>query len=411
MPDPQQPIEIFCSYANKDELLLKNLETHLSMLKRQGLIVTWHHRQITAGTDWTQAIDTHLNSASVILLLISPDFLASDYCYGTEMMRALERHQANEARVIPILLRPVDWHGAPFAHLRALPTNAKPVTTWSDRDQAFVDVATGIRRAIGDLGQITSSTHDEKPVRAPRDAGKYQTANQGTIQGQVIGDNPTVHQYFYGMDAPLVKQEHKEIQKIKALFLAANPISTNRLAIDEEMRAIEQKVRAAEHREALVFQSTWAVRPDDLLQLLNQYQPHIVHFSGHGSSQGLCLAGENGQARLVSAQALKSLFTTLKDNIRLVFLNACYSHEQALALVETIDCVIGMKESIRDDAATAFASSFYRAVGFGRSIQEAFEQGKTSLLLEGIPEEDIPELLVKEGVDSKKVLLIAPANP
>jgi CHAT domain len=199
--------------------------------------------------------------------------------------------------------------------------------------------------------------------------------------------------------------------KIKALFLAANPRSTNRLAIDEEMHAIEQKLRAAEHRDALVFQSAWAVRPDDLLQLLNQHQPHVVHFSGHGSGEGLSLAGDDGRDRLVSTRALKALFTTLKDNIRLVVLNACYSREQAQALVEIIDCVIGMKESIHDETATAFASSFYRAIGFGRSIQEAFEQGITSLLLEEIAEEDIPELLVKQGVDAKKVVLIAPGNP
>jgi len=199
--------------------------------------------------------------------------------------------------------------------------------------------------------------------------------------------------------------------KIKALFLEANPRSTNRLAIDEEMHAIEQKLRASEHRDALVFQSAWAVRPDDLLQLLNQHQPHVVHFSGHGSGEGLSLAGDDGRDRLVSTRALKALFTTLKDNIRLVVLNACYSREQAQALVEIIDCVIGMKESIHDETATAFASSFYRAIGFGRSIQEAFEQGITSLLLEGIAEEDIPELLVKQGVDAKKVVLIAPGNP
>ncbi len=199
--------------------------------------------------------------------------------------------------------------------------------------------------------------------------------------------------------------------KIKALFLAANPRSTSRLAIDEEMHAIEQKLRAAEHRDALVFQSAWAVRPDDLLQLLNQHQPHIVHFSGHGSGKGLSLAGDDGRDRLVTTRALKMLFTTLKGNIRLVVLNACYSREQAQALVEIIDCVIGMKESIYDDAAIAFASSFYRAIGFGRSIQEAFEQGITSLLLEGIAEEDIPELLIKEGVDTNKVVLIAPGNP
>jgi hypothetical protein len=148
-----------------------------------------------------------------------------------------------------------------------------------------------------------------------------------------------------------------------------------------------------------------------LLQLLNQHKPYIVHFSGHGSSQGLCLAGDNGQERFVTIPALKSLFATLKDNIRLVFLNACYSREQARALVEIIDCVIGMKESIRDDAATAFASSFYRAISFGRSVQEAFEQGKVSLLLEGIPQEDIPELLVKDGIDAKEMILIASENP
>ena len=199
--------------------------------------------------------------------------------------------------------------------------------------------------------------------------------------------------------------------KIKALFLAANPRSTNRLAIDEEMHAIEQKLRAAEHRDALVFRSAWAVRPDDLLQLLNQHQPHIVHFSGHGSGKGLSLVGNDGRDKLVTTRALKMLFATLKDNIRLVVLNACYSREQAQTLVEIIDCVIGMKESIHDDTAIAFASSFYRAIGFGRSIQEAFEQGITSLLLEGIAEEDIPELLVKEGVDANKVVLIEPGNP
>ncbi len=240
------------------------------------------------------------------------------------------------------------------------------------------------------------------------DTEKYQVNNDGTMQSQIIGINKKVEMHFHRNS---ISTEDKGIQKIKALFLAANPTSTPPLAVCEEMRVIEQKVRAAKNRDALTFQSAWAVRPDDLLQLLNQHQPHIVHFSGHGSSEGISLAGENGQERLVTTSALKLLFTTLKDNIRLVFLNACYSHEQALALVETIDCVIGMKESIHDDAAIAFASSFYRAVGFGRSLQEAFDQGITSLLLEGISEKNIPELLVRQGVDANKVLLIAPENP
>src|SRR5947209_7093010 len=108
MPSSSSPVEVFYSYAHKDESFRVKLETHLSLLRRQGLISTWHDRHILPGADWAQAIDTHLEQASVILLLISADFLASDYCYGLEMTRALERDQAKEARVIPIVLRPVD---------------------------------------------------------------------------------------------------------------------------------------------------------------------------------------------------------------------------------------------------------------------------------------------------------------
>ena len=157
MPDSSTPVEVFYSYAHKDETFRNKLETHLSLLRRQGLITIWHDRHILPGNDWSQAIDEHLEQASVILLLISADFLASDYCYGLEMQRALERHQANEARVIPILLRPVDWNNAPFAHLQALPTGAKPITSWRNRDAAFTDVAAGIRRVIEDLSSLSAS--------------------------------------------------------------------------------------------------------------------------------------------------------------------------------------------------------------------------------------------------------------
>jgi len=151
MQDLRKPIEIFCSYAHADEPWRQQLDIHLSLMHRQGLISTWYNRQITAGTEWAQAIDTHLNSASVILLLISPDFFASDYCYGIEMQRALEQQRAGRARVIPILLRSVDRQGAAFAHLKELPTNAEPITTWNNQDEAFTDVATGIRQVIEDL--------------------------------------------------------------------------------------------------------------------------------------------------------------------------------------------------------------------------------------------------------------------
>lgn len=120
------PLEVFYSYADADEDLCIELDKHLSQLRHDGLIAAFHKRQITAGQDWTKVLDQHLSTASVILLLVSADFLASDYCYGVEMMRAMQRHRANEARVIPLLLRPCDWQSTPFGHLEALPKRFYP---------------------------------------------------------------------------------------------------------------------------------------------------------------------------------------------------------------------------------------------------------------------------------------------
>src|SRR5579864_845368 len=133
MSSVSKPIEVFFSYADEDELLRRELEKHLSLLHRQGLIVGWHSRLVAPGIDWTRAVDEHLEQASIILLLISADFLASDYCYGVEVQRALQLHQTKQARVLPILLRPVNWKGAAFEHLQALPTGAKPITTWENQ--------------------------------------------------------------------------------------------------------------------------------------------------------------------------------------------------------------------------------------------------------------------------------------
>ena len=144
-------VELFYSYAHEDEQLRDELSKHLSILQRQGILSAWHDREITAGSEWKGEIDAHLESAQVILLLISADFLASDYCYDVEMKRALERHERNEAIVIPIILRPVSWSGAPFAKLQALPKDAKPVTTWSNRDAAFLSITEGIRDAVSRL--------------------------------------------------------------------------------------------------------------------------------------------------------------------------------------------------------------------------------------------------------------------
>jgi TIR domain len=145
------PYEVFISYSHKDRPLLEDLAAHLSNLRRQKIINPWFDTNIGPGTEWNADLTDHLEKAQIILLLISASFMASDFCHSTEMERAMERHYAHEARVIPIILRPVDWKGAPFSVLQALPSEAKPVTKWSDPDEAFTNVVKGIRRAIEDL--------------------------------------------------------------------------------------------------------------------------------------------------------------------------------------------------------------------------------------------------------------------
>ena len=151
---PPGGIEVFYSYAHTDEPLRDKLEKHLSLLKRQGAIAGWHDRRITAGTVWAGAIDAHLQRAQIILLLISADFLASDYCYGVELQHAMARHEAGQARVIPIILRPVDWHTASFGRLQTLPRDGRPVTRWPDRDEAFLNVAHGLRAVAEELTHL-----------------------------------------------------------------------------------------------------------------------------------------------------------------------------------------------------------------------------------------------------------------
>jgi hypothetical protein len=165
MQIPVKPIQVFYSYAHKDEIFRRELEKHLSNLRQQGFIQEWHDRMIVAGTDWAFDIDTHLNSSALILLLISPDFMESDYCLSIEMTRAMELHKAGEAYIIPILLRPVDWEGAPFAKLQVLPSGARPITLWEDLDQAFLNVSRGIRQVIeqlrsGDLARVVDVSQD-----------------------------------------------------------------------------------------------------------------------------------------------------------------------------------------------------------------------------------------------------------
>lgn len=148
-----KPVKLFYSYSHKDEDLREELVKHLTILKRQGVLEPWQDRDIEAGAEWNQEIERHLNESQIILLLISSDFIASEFCWDNEMERAMKRHDAGEAVVIPIILRSCDWKGAPFGKLQGLPKDMKPVKDWPDRDQAFTNVAQGIRKVAERLAK------------------------------------------------------------------------------------------------------------------------------------------------------------------------------------------------------------------------------------------------------------------
>jgi hypothetical protein len=194
-------------------------------------------------------------------------------------------------------------------------------------------------------------------------------------------------------------------KRVTILFLAANPSSETRLALGREHREVEARIRGGRHRDTLRLESQWAVRPGDLQEALLVHQPHVVHFSGHGNSANeLLLEDDAGHVRAVSGPALAELFRVLRDNVRVVMLNACFSLPQAQAIAAHVDFVVGMGGAISDEAAITFATAFYLGIAYGRSVRTAFDLGISSLMVHGIPEDQTPRLLVREGADAGAIL-------
>ncbi len=184
---------------------------------------------------------------------------------------------------------------------------------------------------------------------------------------------------------------------LRILFLAVNPKDTQRLRLDEEIRDIDDALYRSNLRDKFYIEQQWAVRMDDLQGFLLRYKPDIVHFSGHGSSASEIILEDNtGNSYSVTPHALSRVFSLLKDNIRCVLLNACYSQQQAQAIAQHIDCVVGMTKAIGDAAAIDFARAFYQALGYGRSAKTAFDLGCAQIDLANLNEQDTPKLLASK---------------
>ncbi len=168
-------VALFYSYAHADEALRDFLDKHLASLKKEGVIDSWHDRMIDAGDEWENEIRDHLNTAQIILLLVSADFLASTYCYDIELSNALKRHDRGDACVIPVIIRSCDWHNTPIAKLQALPKDGRAVNSWGDRDEALTDIAKGIRCAVARLQRRSARTEITDNALAETNGGNLET--------------------------------------------------------------------------------------------------------------------------------------------------------------------------------------------------------------------------------------------
>ncbi|MGP4012749.1 CHAT domain-containing protein [Streptomyces sp. 4N124] len=192
---------------------------------------------------------------------------------------------------------------------------------------------------------------------------------------------------------------------IKLLILAANPRDTHPLRLGEETRRIEERIRESNAAHRFTIRSAWAVTVDELLYQLNSFKPNVVHFVGHGEADQIVLETTSGMSQPLSQEALGTIFSHFRQWLQVVVLNACYSAAQAETLAEQADAVIGMTDRVGDTAAIEFSAGFYRALGFGRSVEDAFSQGVAMLTVNGLPDVDVPKLIHRTGVDPAKLVL------
>lgn len=240
-----------------------------------------------------------------------------------------------------------------------------------------------------------------------REQAKAQTEQKRNLQN--ISSTLSYHNQLHQETIYEILELKKIPEKITVLFLASNPIDQAQLRLDEEARAISDMIKKAKHRDSVKLESCWAVQPIDLLQALNDYNPAIVHFSGHGSDNDeIVFQTQDGKSKIVSKEALVQTMMASCDGIRLVFFNTCHSKNQAEAISEFVEVTIGMNTSIGDEAARIFSSQFYSSISFGNSVKKSFEQAKALLMMEGITEENTPELFVKSGLNSEDIILVSP---
>lgn len=262
--------------------------------------------------------------------------------------------------------------------------------------------------------------NEEIKLQKEQEKENKKAENMRTIEINSIHDKveyQRLHQIQ--MDNEIRKlKESKE--KINILFIASNPdiIFTDeqgeirqqqKLSLDKEARDIAESIQKSADRDSINFVTKWATRTDDLFQYINEVNPTIIHFTGHGTEDGkLVFHDKNDNPKLVGIDAIIQMINAITDDLRLVVFSNCYSSNIAEKVAEYVEATIGMNTAVREDVAMIFASQLYSAIGFGFSLDKAFKQAMAKLSLEGIETKDceVPELFVKDGLKAEEIYLI-----
>ncbi len=225
----------------------------------------------------------------------------------------------------------------------------------------------------------------------------------GQAKNVAVGERATIHDT--GTDVSADPRGERPVTRV--LFLAANPMTQERLSIDREVRDVDAALRLSEHRDHIALEVALAARPRDLRAALLRHQPAVLHFSGHGSDAGeIVLESDEGVELPVAPELLGALVRAIGSSVRLVVLNACWSDEQAEALAQAVGCVVGMRDEIEDDAAVEFSVGFYETLSYGRSVRAAFDAAVAGIDLQLLEGADIPQLRHRDDVDPGILVLV-----
>lgn len=278
----------------------------------------------------------------------------------------------------------------------------------SDAQKRISDIDSKIARKERELA------NEEKKLLLEQEKNRKKRDNELNSNYSQLQSDINIQKYNTAILSEEIKKMKSPKEKINILFLGANPdiihqdgTEQSKLKLDKEAREIKEALTKSLNRDSINFETRWAVRTSDLFQAINEVNPTIIHFSGHGTDSGeLVLQDNSDKPKLVDIESIIKLIEASTDNLRLVVFNNCFSSVFAESVSEILEASIGMNDSISDEAAITFASQLYSAIGFGNSLEKSFNQAKARLLLEEIKEELTPELYVNENFKSSEIFIV-----